>query len=536
MNEQTASGTDMAALLDEVRARLQALDMPRAFELARAASAAASTPVERISARFWLARCHYLASEIDVAITMAAEVGDAAALAHEPAWLARAHALEARCLEVAGEPEAALDLILVAQHELDACGRDDEDSLVARQALATVSGIVHLQLADLPSAMTWCQRGADLAASLSDASALAAAIDTVACVQGAMAAQAREAGDPVEAERYLQLAIDSSSRAVELAKGLGNVEYETSALLNLAESLTAAGEAHRALDLLNDWAARHPNALPRHWAHQLDSLGTVYLALDMPGDAAAAFEKALVTLDSASYHVTVMEHLATALERCGRWQEALQRYKEFHALQVRVSAERAQRNARVAAARLDIGRERAKSRQLASSNQLLRRRAEDLVRQANEDALTGLPNRRQVDSMLADWPRPISVALLDVDHFKQVNDRHSHAVGDEVLKQLAAIMRRNCRPHETPARLGGEEFLLILESGQEADIGRVAERLRAAVEAFDWPSIAAGLRVTISIGVALAREAADAEDLLAVADRRLYVAKREGRNRVVLAG
>jgi len=536
MTEGNGSGAGISSLLDDVRALLQALDMPRAFALARAASAAASTPSERIAARFWLARCHYLASEIDVAITMAAEVADAAALAQEPTWLARAHALEARCLEMAGEPEAALDLALAALNELEASGRDDPDSLVARQAVAMVLATIHLRLADYAAAMAWCQRGVDLAVTLSDASALPAAVDTLACIHGEMAARAREAGDLAQAQRRLQLAIDSSSRAIELARGLGHVEYETSALLNLAESLTTAGDAARALDLLDDWAVRHPNALPRHRAHRLDSLGMIYLALDRPQDAASAFEEAQSQWDSPAYRVGMLEHLATALERCGHWQQALQRYKEFHALHVRVSGERARRNARVAAARLDIGRERAKSRQLASSNQLLRRRAEDLVRQANEDALTGLPNRRQVDALLADWPRPLSVALLDVDHFKQVNDRFSHAIGDEVLRQLAVILRNNCRPREVPARLGGEEFLLILESGDEADIGRVAERLRAAVEAFPWHTVAAGLRVTISIGVAWAHEVADAQQLLAVADRRLYVAKREGRNRVVLAG
>jgi diguanylate cyclase len=536
MTEGNGSGAGISRLLDDVRALLRALDMPRAFELARAASAAASTPSERIAARFWLARCHYLVGEIDLAITMAAEVADAAALAQEPTWLARAHALEARCLEMAGEPEAALDLALAALNVLETRGHEDQDSLVAGQAVAMVLSTIHWRMGDFPAAMAWSQRGVELAASIADDSALGAAIDTVACIHGEMAAQARQAGDHVEAQRHLQLAIDMSSRAVELARGLQHVEYESSALLNLAESLTTAGEAERARDLLIDWAERHPNALPRHWAHQLDSLGMIDLALDRPADAVVAFEKALGKWDSPAYRVETVEHLATALERCGRWQDALQRYKEFHALHVRVSAERAQRNARVAAARLDIGRERAKSRQLASSNQLLRRRAEDLVRQANEDALTGLPNRRQVDALLADWPRPLSVALVDVDHFKQVNDRFSHAVGDEVLRQLAAILRNNCRPREVPARLGGEEFLLILESGDEADIGRVAERLRAAVEAFAWQTVAAGLRVTISIGVAWAHEVADAQQLLAVADRRLYMAKRDGRNQVVLAG
>jgi diguanylate cyclase (GGDEF)-like protein len=86
------------------------------------------------------------------------------------------------------------------------------------------------------------------------------------------------------------------------------------------------------------------------------------------------------------------------------------------------------------------------------------------------------------------------------------------------------------------ARLGGEEFVLILDGAQGPNAAIAAERLRAAVEAFQWESVAPGLRLTVSIGVASADEATDGKDLLAVADRRMYAAKREGRNRVVQAG
>jgi len=534
MIQQAEQG--LAGALDEVRDLLQCMDMPRAFELARAARQAAITTGQQIAACFWLAKCHYVAAELDIAITLAAEAGHAAAAVQDVEWRARAHALEARCLEMAGETEAALDVALVAWSELERACSPGEGSLLARQAVAMALAVIQLRLGDLASAMTWCERGADLAAYLPEEGALGAAIDTRACIHAALASQAREAGDPVEAERCERLAIADSLRAVDLACRLGHVDYETSALLNLAESLTLVGEAGRALALLQDWARRHPDALPRQWAHQRDSLGTVLLALQRPAEAVVAFEQARSQCESPAYRVVVTEHLSTALERCERWQEALASYKEFHALQARVSAERAQRHARVAAARLDIGRERARARQLASSNRRLRRRADDLARQAQEDGLTGLANRRQVDSVLETWPRPMSLALIDVDHFKQVNDRFSHAVGDEVLRQLASIMRANCRQRELAARLGGEEFVLIVESADEADIARVAERLRAAVERFDWASVHAGLQVTISVGVARPSEVAAGPELLAVADRRLYAAKRAGRNRVVLEG
>jgi diguanylate cyclase (GGDEF)-like protein len=536
MNPQAEAPADAAARLMEVQACLTALDMPRAFEIAIAAAEAAGTDAETIASRYWLARCHYTAGEIDAAITWAAEAGHVASHAGEPIWLARAQTLEARCLDQAGETHAALDLALMALHELERAGRTDEEALRAQQGAMTALGVVYLQLGDLSPAMDWCQRAADLAAAINDLPAVAAGIDTVACVHSALAVRAREAGRQAEAEDRERLAIDCSRQAVNLALQIGHVDYETSALLNLAESLTLVGQAPQALALLHDWAKRHPNALPRQWVHQLDSLGQVYMALGRVEEAAEAFEQALGRCESHAYRALLTEHLSAALERCGRWREALEQYKAFHALQAHISAERAQRSARVAAARVDIERERARARRLASSNQKLRRRTEDLIRQANEDPLTGLPNRRLVDSRLRNWPRPMALALIDVDHFKQVNDRFSHAVGDEVLKQLASMIRSGCRPQDVAARLGGEEFVLILEGAQGANAVIAAERLRLAVEAFPWESLAPGLSLTVSIGVAGANEATDGKDLLAVADRRLYAAKREGRNRVVQAG
>lgn len=531
MSDPTPRAREVQTRHQAINARLHAMDMPLAFELARAALADARDPGEVAGARYWLAKCHYVAGEIDQAIALAAEACTAATEAGEPVWLARAQTVEARCLESAGEMHAALDLVLMALQELDRTGRSDVEVRAAQQAAVIALGVIYLQLGDLTFAMEWCQRGVELARSLPDQTTLGAAIDTVACVHGAQAARARDTGDGAQADRCERLAIACSTEAVEIAQRLGHVDYEASALLNLAESFTLMGEPARALVLLADWASRHPNAVRRHWSHQRDSLGQVYLAMGQPLQAVEAFEAALRDCESDVFRAVIAEHLSTALERCGRWQEALARYREFHALQIRVSAERAQRSARVAVTRLDIERERARARQLASSNSELRRRAEDLARQASEDALTGLPNRREVDRLLALRPLATTLALIDVDHFKRVNDTFSHAVGDAVLRQLALIMRTSCRPRDVAARLGGEEFVVLYDVNADAE--SAAERLRRSVEAFDWGLVAPGLRVTVSIGLAGAAEVSDGPDLLALADRRLYAAKGAGRNRVV---
>ena len=460
----------------------------------------------------------------------------AAADADEPLWLARARTLQARCLTAAGESQSALDLTLLAMQALESVAADGEGLAEARQTATIALGVVHLDLGDLPLALQWCERGVELARPLPDQAPYGAAVDTVACVRSAIAAQARSAGRADLADEHERIAIVCSTEAVQVARRLGHVDYESSALLNLAESLTLVGEAAQALDLLQDWAQRHPDVLPRQRSHHQDSLGQIHLALGRPDEAVQAFESALALNDDVVHRATITEHLSNALERCGRWQEALTRYKEFHAMHAQVSAERAQCSARVAALHLDAEQERARARVLSTSNDQLRRRAEDLQRLTIEDPLTGLANRRRIDALLSGRQHDTWVAIVDVDHFKRINDDFSHAVGDGVLRRLAGILRDNCRPSDVAGRLGGEEFIVLYRGEPQHDIPAAAERLRRRVASHDWNTAAPGLTVTVSIGLAHAAEAPDGEGLLALADRRLYAAKHGGRNRVVATG
>ena len=167
-----------------------------------------------------------------------------------------------------------------------------------------------------------------------------------------------------------------------------------------------------------------------------------------------------------------------------------------------------------------------------------------LFDRATLDGLTGLFNRAfglqrllETLSLSARFPSSTAVLVIDVDHFKQVNDRYGHATGDRVLAGVAQTIRSCCRDTDIPIRLGGEEFLLVLPRTDETAAGVVAERLRRAVEG--WRGAADGqvLRISVSVGVAAA-EAGDRDALRLVerADDALYVAKRDGRNRVVRAG
>lgn len=169
----------------------------------------------------------------------------------------------------------------------------------------------------------------------------------------------------------------------------------------------------------------------------------------------------------------------------------------------------------------------------------LRQQASAFEQQAREDALTGLANRRAFDELLAyEFTRaarselPLCVALIDIDHFKRINDEHSHAIGDEVLRRVAQRMRSLCRDVDTLARWGGEEFALLLPDTRLSDALNVCERVRHGLENLDLDPVHPGLSVTVSIGLASHEDLPDHDRLLSQADAALYAAKQAGRNRV----
>jgi diguanylate cyclase (GGDEF)-like protein len=160
---------------------------------------------------------------------------------------------------------------------------------------------------------------------------------------------------------------------------------------------------------------------------------------------------------------------------------------------------------------------------------------------AATDGLTGLPNKRAVTDTLkrmfaqaATERSPLALLMLDLDHFKKVNDQRGHAVGDQVLANVGAVMRSSMRSRDFAGRNGGEEFAILLPDTEIPVALRIAERVRAAIAEMSLPGT--DVAVTVSIGVAGYPEHASTPDRLArLADAALYLAKRQGRNRVELA-
>lgn len=176
---------------------------------------------------------------------------------------------------------------------------------------------------------------------------------------------------------------------------------------------------------------------------------------------------------------------------------------------------------------------------LREMTQTLSARSETLEQAALTDGLTGMQNRRYFDDALREYltefrriGKPIGLMILDLDHFKQVNDTHGHDVGDEVLRCVANTLRDMTRYHDVVARLGGEEFAVVAPNMDHEQLFKLAERIRKAVAAQTVQSGNLRLKVTTSVGLAVWDGKEAGEDFYRRADKQLYQAKRQGRNRV----
>lgn len=258
-----------------------------------------------------------------------------------------------------------------------------------------------------------------------------------------------------------------------------------------------------------------------------------------------------VGLRELVYHL--YELISTVYERTDDPVSALEYYKKFHVARESLFNEESDRRLRnlralheVDHAKREADLYRQHNRDLEAANaiqstllQQLREKSVELEQQARTDSLTGLLNRRHFSTVFAEAftqasesGQPLSVALLDVDHFKTINDHHSHAAGDAVLTELGRILWAICRPSDIVARYGGEEFAVAFPNTSLEEAVEVCGRLRAATENSLWPSLPPGYRITVSIGVCVNQDIPTPDRLLSLADTHLYEAKSAGRNQV----
>lgn len=480
-----------------------------------------SSGAERADLLLALSLVHSNHGQHRQALAAAVEAGELFQEAGLPARTCDALALTAATLRGAGDHETALATLEHAETLARGVGDDLRRARVLRQI-----GIVSSMLGRHQHAMSCLEEACQLFARL---------------------------GTPDEQRGARLSYLNGIGRRLEgvAEDGVPRPEIETHLRdwIELAEAMTAAGQARQALmawgnhAIVLQGAGRHREAaealralLPRYrdfgmrpneglalaeLARCHESLGEHELARQRYREAHALLSEAGVQDDL----LQALDGLARCEERLGDIGAALAALKTLRALEKRRKDDTArqallQRELRVELARL----------------------THQWARQAVQDPLTGLANRRALDRWIAEqWPRveqgqTLALVLLDLDHFKRINDTLGHDTGDRVLQAVAGLLRAQCRAADLAVRYGGEEFLLALAGSGLDAAAPLAERVRQLIAGQAWARLAPDLDVSASFGVADAAEVLDAAALLTLADRRLYAAKFAGRNRVVAAG
>jgi two-component system cell cycle response regulator len=359
--------------------------------------------------------------------------------------------------------------------------------------------------------------------ALAIASALGDA-DLALLILNNMAYSAYENGDQAAADARI-----ADMRVVQAgdARPLGANELDTIARIDLMAGRYDSVEVTLA-----------PVLAERVLANEGDAVAECLLTLAESRRLGGRYEAAQEALDRgvrecegrglARIRARVHEEQAALYAAVGRFAEAYEEHRIFHAQATALLS--TQRDAR------------ARALQAVFEATEARRTSEHFREMALRDVLTGLYNRRYVNERLpellieaAGRHAPLSVALVDLDHFKRVNDELSHATGDTVLQEIAALLQEAAAGSAIAARLGGEEFVLIMPGLGAAEAARRCERLRLRVRGHDWAPITGSVPVTASIGVTTAFDGrSTVSALLSNADRNLYTAKREGRDQVVV--
>lgn len=248
---------------------------------------------------------------------------------------------------------------------------------------------------------------------------------------------------------------------------------------------------------------------------------------DWPAAEAALGEMQRLAVGVENEQLACLAHLllAQVYEQQGLHEAAHEALRAMRARERRIAAESL--SVREAAVRWQLGA-RQSERHLEQALEASRR----FERWSLEDPLTGMLNRRAFEQSLAERlpaavedGRPLSIAMVDIDRFKSVNDNYSHHVGDKVLQAVATVLMTSVRGHDIAARLGGDEFVLLIGDAAESEAIEICQRIGTAVAEHDWASIAPGLTVSVSIGVSQAVEGDTIESIVHRSDASMYRVK-----------
>jgi len=350
---------------------------------------------------------------------------------------------------------------------------------------------------------------------------------------------------PADATAALRRALAHAREAHSLLSHFNDPFFSVFVEGNLGEVLLHLGKTHEARQLLD---AALQRGLEHGYGAQVwrirCSICELMLAQGQAREAHAALTSLLQDMaggDPRSTLIRVHYALYRTCRDLGWDADALDHFEQHDKLERRRATNQLKAQSQLFVTRVEAEQSRLQAERARLEAQLERSRAAVFQADAQRDELTGLGNRRHLDHrlpMLLELAKaqnlPLTVALVDLDHFKQINDRFGHATGDKVLVEMAKKLHENTRSSDVLARIGGEEFLVVFADMPPAQALEVCERLRSRVEQHDWSTLAEGLAVTLSVGISHAPPY-DIATLFDEADRAMYRAKNGGRNRVAVA-
>jgi diguanylate cyclase (GGDEF)-like protein len=352
----------------------------------------------------------------------------------------------------------------------------------------------------------------------------------------------RDSDEPTEATAALRRALVHGREAHSLVQDFDDPFFSVFVEGNLGEVLLHLGNTHEARSLLDAALQRglEQGYEAQVW-HIRCSICELLLAQGQARDAHMALTGLLTDMAGANPRSTLIR-VRHALYRACRMlslvDEALLHFEAHERLARSRSTSQLKAQSSLFVTRVETEQIRLQAERARQEAERERSRAAGFEAAAQSDGLTGLGNRRHLDQRLPQLLQdareqglPLALALIDLDFFKQINDRYGHAIGDKVLVEMAQQLRENTRACDVLARIGGEEFLIVFADMNGAQAYEACERLRVRVAGHDWEALAPQLKVTLSIGLAYAPPY-DMVALFDEADRAMYRAKQEGRNRV----
>jgi diguanylate cyclase (GGDEF)-like protein len=470
-----------------------------------------------------------------------------------------AHALinQGIAVSLMGQMSEALSIFERARHLY----RNIDNRVGEADALMDIA-VVYNMLGDDERAISLYGELLPIYESLQDHYHVATTLNNLAFARITRGMRLAEGDDSDTAQTLYREAIPECERALALASSSDQPDFIVICLNTLSTAWRELGEYARCFETLERQLGL-ARALDgrRMEAVTLANLGEVQRrtgALDAAIVTLEASDRIYSTFQLTEQHSHLLVSLVAAYESAGRLAEALAAHRRYHRIETQMKTAAAAEKMQVLQARLDLEKLESalavaqhRQAELAELNAQLHsvdreksRLLEQLERQSFEDSLTGLHNRRSLDARLcADLRRThryqskLSVALGDIDFFKRINDQLSHAIGDEVLRRIAVILRESIRATDYAARYGGEEFALVFPETPLEEAAAVCEKIRQRIASFGWekihPHMGGELNVTISFGVTEANSRFEKHDaLVAYADALLYGAKGAGRNQV----